>query len=31
MSNGKAMIILLIAGLKKKDSINEWMFSRTKV
>ena len=31
MVNGKAMIILLIVGLIEKSSINEWIFSKTKI
>ena len=31
MLNGKAMLVLLTARLTKKDSINEWIFSRTNI
>ena len=31
MVNGKAMIILLIVGLIEKSSINQWIFSKTKI
>ena len=31
MLNRKATIILLTVGLIKKDSINKWIFSRTKI
>ena len=31
MLTEKATIVVLIAGLIKKDSINEWIFSRTEI
>ena len=31
MSNGKATIVLLIVGMIKKTSINEWVLSKTEI